>query len=185
MRISWVVADDTFLPPDIDINQLRDIGPIWGGWKTWRNCGTDNVICNDPEKARDLVIRGFQKNCNFYLPKSLFVDIGRPDGVRLFDGKFKFEVEKQDELISMHLASSSSDVVLLLGFNWKDQPKISDRYQEHLAQNYRNTVKHAIKDNAAVQWVLVDHPDGLMTELNELDNLTQDSLANVLEILSA
>lgn len=183
MNISWVVADDTFLDPDIDIERLKQIGSIWGGWKTWRSCQTDNVICSDVGRARELIQRNFNNICNFFVPKDAFVELDRPTGVQLFDGKFTFEIDHPDELISLHLASSRSDIVLLLGFDLQPKDKKPDRLEEHRAQNYRTGIKHAIKDNIETQWVLVNHVDALITELNGLENLTQDTLANVLELL--
>ena len=185
MKIAWVLADDTVLDHSVDIEKLKSIGSIWGSWRTWRGCSTDNVICNDVGKARDLLMRKFNDLCNFYVPRSAFVDLDRPANVNLFEGEFTFDVDRQDELIALHLASSQNDIVLLLGFDWAKRPKNTDRLVEHRAQNYRTTVKHAIKDTPTAQWVLVDHSSELMSELSGLDNLTQDSLTNVLEMLSA
>lgn len=183
MNISWVVADDTFLAPDINIEQLKGVGSIWGSWKTWRSCQTDNVICSDIGQARELIQRNFNNICNFFVPKDAFVDLDRPPKVQLFDGKFNFEIDRPDELITLHLAASRSDIVLLLGFDWQPKDKKPDRLQEHRAQNYYMGVKHVIKDNPTTQWVLIDHPDSILTELVKLDNLTRDTLANVLEML--
>ena len=36
MNISWVVADNTVLDHDVDIEQLKHIGSIWGGYQTWK-----------------------------------------------------------------------------------------------------------------------------------------------------
>jgi nanoRNase/pAp phosphatase (c-di-AMP/oligoRNAs hydrolase) len=80
----------------------------------------------------------------------------------------------------MHLAGSQSDIVLLLGFDWQSKPKNSDRLSEHVAQNYRTLVKQAIVENSQVQWVLVDHPEQLMDELNNVSNITCDTLEGVL-----
>lgn len=118
MRINWVVADSTVIAPDVDINTLKDIASIWGSWRTWRGCGTDNVICNDAGKARELLKRNMNEMCNMYVPETMYVELDRPKAVRLFGGKFTFEVDNQDELIAMQLVASQSDIVLLLGFDW-------------------------------------------------------------------
>ena len=185
MNISWVVADGTMLDHDVDIEQLKDIGSIWGSYQTWRSCSTDNVVCSDSGRARDLLQREFQKHCNFYVPEDAYIDLDRPDGVRLFGGKFTFEIDRPDELISMNLAASQNDIILLLGFNWQPCLKRADRLEEHRAQNYRTGVKHAIMENPNTQWVLVNHSETLMDELKGLDNLTIDSLSNVLSMLSS
>ena len=185
MNISWVVADNTVLDHDIDIEQLKHIGSIWGGYQTWRACGTDNAICSDVGRARDLLQREFQKRCNFYVPEDAYVDLERPAGVKLFGGKFTFEIDRPDELIAMNLAASQNDIILLLGFDWQPKPKRADRLEEHRAQNYRTGIAHAIKDNPETQWVLVNHAETLMDEVKGLDNLTIDTLSNVLSMLSS
>ena len=113
--------------------------------------------CSDVGRARDLLQREFQKRCNFYVPEDAYVDLERPAGVKLFGGKFTFEIDRPDELIAMNLAASQNDIILLLGFDWQPKPKRADRLEEHRAQNYRTGVAHAIKDNPETQWVLVNH----------------------------
>ena len=78
----------------------------------------------------------------------------------------------------MHLAATVSDIVLLFGF---DCHKVIDD-QRHV--NYRNLVQQAIAQNASTQWVLVDHPDSLWTELDNLPNLTKDTLNNIIKQLT-
>jgi hypothetical protein len=180
------MSDSAVLEYGTDIEKLKDIGSIWGGWRTWRNCGTDNVICNDISKAVDLIQRDFHKTCNFYVPKNAYAMLDRPHGVQLFEGEFKFEVDNQDELVAIHLVSGRSDIVLLFGFDWRKVNPSADRLVEHRAQNYRNTIKQALTDNPDIQWVLIDHPEGeLMPEIARLGNLTQDTLPNVLAMFNS
>lgn len=186
MRVNWVIANDALVDPTVDLSALKDIGSFWGSWRTWRSYQTDNVICNDLSKCSEFIQRDFQKHCNFYVPNSLFVNLGRPPNVRLYEGAFNQEVDNKEEIISLHLVASTSDIVLLLGFNWLKQPKNIDKLEEHRAHNYKHLIKHAIQDNPNVQWVLVDHPSGkLFPELDNLANLTQDTLSNVLSMLSS
>jgi hypothetical protein len=65
MNISWVLSDSTIIDPTLDIGQLKKLGSLWGGWRTWRACQTDNVVCTDMTKTAELLKRDFQKNCNF------------------------------------------------------------------------------------------------------------------------
>lgn len=185
MRISWVVADGTVLDHDVDVEQLKHIGSVWGSYQTWRSCGTDNAVCSDSGRARDLLQREFQKKCNFYVPEDAYIDLDRPQEVRLFGGKFTFEIDHPDELIAMQLSASQNDIILLLGFDWQPKSKRADRLEEHRAQNYRTGVRHAIMDNPDTQWVLINHGEKLMDELKGLDNLTIDTLPNVLSMLSS
>ena len=183
MRINWVVADSTVLPPDVDVTVLKDIAAIWGSWRTWRGCGTDNVVCNDASKARELLKRKMNEMCNMHVPSSIYAELDRPKNVRLYEGSFTFEIDNKDELISIHLVSGQSDVVLLVGFDWAERPKSADRLTAHRASNYQRFIKDAISNNPAVQWVLVDHAGEVCPELSDFENLTKDTLENVIELL--
>lgn len=183
MNISWVLSDSAILDPLQDIAVLKNIGAFWGSWRTWRACQTDNVICNDPVKADDLIRRDFQKSCNFYIPNSVFQQLSRPDGVNLYEGSFTHDVEQKDEIVAVHLVTGASDIVLLLGFDFTENPPSPDRLQEHRIQNYRGLLRQAIKDNSHIQWVLVDHPGEIGQDMTVLENLTTDSMANVLKLL--
>ena len=181
MNVSWVLADNIILDPLADLPTMKEIGPLWGSWKTWRACSTDNVICHDQKKVVELIKRDFHKSCNFYIPNNTWVDLGRPDPVRLYEGKFIDEFQPE-EIIGMHLAAGSSDIVLLLGFDLSQKEKNPDKMVEHRAQAYRSLILHAIQDNPEIQWVLVDHPDPIMKMLETLPNLTQDTMVNALEL---
>jgi len=185
MRVNWVAADATIIPPDIDVSALKDIASIWGSWRTWRGCGTDNVVCNDIGKARELLKRKMNELCNMYIPDSIYVELDRPKAVRMYGGQFTFEIDNQDELIAIQLVSTQSDIVLLLGFDWTDKPVSTDRLAAHKATNYRRFVIDAIRNNPDIQWVLVDHDGDLMPELASFENLSQDTLENVMLLLSS
>jgi hypothetical protein len=185
MNISWILANGLIPDPEMDLQQLKEIGPFWGGWQTWRSCGTDNVICNDFDRAQSLLARKFNEGCNFYIPDNIYQKLDHPERVKLYDGTTDLDLENKEEIIAMHLAGSQSDIVLLLGFDWSLKIKNPDRLLEHRAQNYRTLIKQAIIEHDRVQWVLIDHPPELMLELKDLPNLTQDSLASVLKLLTS
>jgi hypothetical protein len=184
MNINWVLSDSTVLGPELDIDQLKQIGSFWGGWRTWRGCETDNVICNDLDKASELIKRNFQQGCNFYIPSSNYQTLGRPGQVRLYEGAFAHDVDHRDEIVAMHLAASASDIVLLLGFDWSEPVPIADKLLEHRARNYRGLIRQVVADNSRVQWVLVDHPAPIMKDLATLENLSTDTMATVLTLIS-
>jgi hypothetical protein len=183
MIVNWVLNTGIELDPTVEIRQLKDIGSLWGSWKTWRACQTDNVICHDLKRAQELIQRNFQNKCNFYIPNSDFVTLNRPQAVKIYEGEFVHDVGQQEDIVSMHLAASQADIVLLLGFDFTEPKKNEDRLQEHRAYNYRSLCKQAIKANVQTQWVLIDHPGEVMKDWNILDNLTCDSLSNVLNLL--
>ena len=182
MNIAWVLANDYVPDPTIDLARLRACGAFWGGWQTWRASGTDNVICNDFDRAQSLLTRKFNEGCNFYIPNTIYQSLDRPERVKLYDGTTDLDLENKEEIIAMHLASSQSDIVLLLGFDWHLRPKNPDRLLEHRAQNYRTLIKHAITENSQVQWVLIGHTGKLMDELQDISNITYDTIDGVLAL---
>jgi hypothetical protein len=183
MNITWVLADDTVLDGTVNTNELKEVGSFWGSWRTWRDYATDNVVCNDLSKSRELIQRNFQTTCNLYIPNSNFTILDRPVGVKLYEGELDLDVNRKDELIAMTLAATVSDVILLLGFNWQEQQKNPDKLLEHRAQNYRGIVYKVISENYHVQWVMVDHPSKVRPEIAKLPNFSSDSLKSVLKLL--
>lgn len=183
MKVNWVLSNSVGLDPTVPVERLKDVGSTWGGWKTWRSCQTDNVVCNDVTKARELITRNFQKQCNFYIPQSSFVMLDRPPDIKLYEGAFQHEVDDHDEIVAMHLASSVSDLVLLLGFSWGQEEKSTDRITQHKKHNYTSLVKQIIIDAPNTQWILIDHKNPLREEFANLPNLTVDSLEEVFNLL--
>jgi len=126
--------------------------------------------------------RKFNENCNFYIPNSIYQSLDRPTGVRLYDGTTQLDLENKEEIIAMHLSASQSDIVLLLGFDWSLKPKNPDRLIEHQSQNYRTLVKQTIISHPQVQWVLIDRPGELIEELEDITNITYDTIDGVLAL---
>ena len=184
MKITWVLANTVVLDPTLDTVTLKNIGPCWGSWRTWRACQTDNVICHDAARAQELLSKQFEQQCNLYLSQAVHEELKPPARVRAYGGDFVEPTEREEEIIAMHLASSQSDIVLLLGFDFAPQPAYADPEVQRRAENYRLYVQHIIKDNSEVQWVLVDHDTKLMPEVQDLPNLTVDNLANIIKMLN-
>jgi len=182
MNISWVLADSATADPTVDAAELKRLGAFWGSWRTWRAWQTDNVICHDQSKAAELIKRNFQNNCNFYIPNSVYTSLDRPEGVRLYEGAFVHDVERQEEIVARHLAATTSDIVLLYGFNLTELEPDPDRLLAHKANHHRNHIRQAIKDFAQVQWVIVDHFGKLDPNLVNLDNVVTDNLQTVLAL---
>jgi len=180
MKISWVLADNVIIDPTVDISALKNIGPLWGGWKTWRSCSTDNVVCHDVNQARSLISSKFHNRCNLHVPDSAFQNLGRPDNVKLYQGEFNRMVDNPDDIVSMHLATGSSDVVLLLGFDLTVRPVTKDKLQNHKWHNYKSYFRQIIRDSESIQWVLLDQSAELEDDLKEIPNLQFDTLANIL-----
>jgi len=180
MRISWIISDD-FSDPTVEPATLNDIGSTWGSWRTWRAWNTDNVICYDLGKAKELIQRAFQAVCNLYVQKSGYAELGRPVGVNLFEGEFPAEFDHVEEIIAMHLIANNNDLVLLLGYDLS-APVINDKFELHKRRNYIAAFTAAVKMYPNTQWVLLDHSE-LSNDLQELDNITCDTYENVLQLL--
>jgi hypothetical protein len=181
MNISWVLSNQTQIDPTLEISRLKELGSFWGGWRTWRSYQTDNVVCHDPIKAQELINREFFKICNLYIPNSVYVSLDRPQGVKLYEGNFVHDLDNHEDIVSMHLASATSDIVLLVGFDFSEPTKSEDRLVEHRAQNYRNLVRQVIVDTPNTQWVILDHPAEFRKDLQNLPNLGRDTLTNILQ----
>jgi hypothetical protein len=100
--------------------------------------------------------------------------------VRLYEGDFVHDVDRQEEIVALHLAATTSDIVLLLGFDLSTLHSNTDRLQAHRAQHHRNLLRQAIKDYHQVQWVIVDHTGELDPNLSNLDNILLDTMQTVL-----
>jgi hypothetical protein len=94
------------------------------------------------------------------------------------------DVANRDEIVSMNLAASISDVVLLLGFDFSETTPLPDKLEDVKAKHYRGLVHQAIKSKPAVQWILVDHHAEIYEGLSSLPNLGKDTFDNVLAILN-
>ena len=183
MNINWVLSNTAVLDPTINLDQLKSLGSFWGSWQTWRAFQTDNVICHDQQRAVDLVKRNFHNNCNFYIPNSVYVSMDRPQRVKIYQGDFVHDIDHQEEIIALHLAAATSDIVLLLGFDLAELKTVPDRLLNHRAHHHRNLLRQAIKDNTKTQWVIVDHAGKLDPNLVDLENVVQDTLNSVLSMI--
>lgn len=182
VKISWAVASDYRLDPAVDIEQIKSVGPVWGSWQTWRGCNTDNVICHQQQKSRELLDRAFQAVCNFYVPRSLYEPLGRPVGVRFYDGDFDQELDNIEDIVALHLAAAASEIVLMLGFDFVLPETVADRFEGHKLTNRHGLMRGAMANRPLVQWVAVDC-DNLDKSYQTLPNLTCDTMPNVLQLL--
>jgi len=183
MRINWVLASGYQFDPAVDIEVLKKIGPFWGSWSTWRGCGTDNVVCHNLSKSKELIKRKFQEGCNFYIPENNYQELNRPNQVKLYSGSYNLEVDNIEDIVAMHLASADSDLVLLAGFQLPPIVDPGDRFELHKIKNYYGLIHSLIASNSA-QYVLLDHPEEFDKSYRDLTNLTCDTLENVLQLLA-
>jgi hypothetical protein len=169
------------LDPLVNVDQLKSIGSLWGSWQTWRSCQTDNVVCHNTDKAQQLIGQNFHTLCNFYIPHALYLTLETPKNIQVYQGKFAHDIEHHDELVAMHLAATTNDIVLLLGFNWPEATETLTTQE----RDYRGLIYYAIKDNPKVQWVMIDAPNPVRSDLTNLGNFSTDSLSNVIKLMIA
>lgn len=184
MRVNWAVASDYKIDPAINLDQIKSIGPVWGSYKTWRSCSTDNVICHEASKARELLDRAFQAVCNFYVPRSQYEFLQRPLGVKLYEGDFKEEVDNIEDIVTLHLVGAVSDIVLLLGYDLGTPQTTDDRLKKHKILNRHGLLHGVINNLPKVQWVVVDPPGDLDKAYKNLPNVTCDTMSNALQLLT-
>jgi len=184
MRISWVLADNFELPPSLTTDVIKNVGPSWGPYSTWRQCQTDNVVCSNLSTAQQLIKRQFQQHCNLYIAKDHFAELSRPSGVRLFDGTCALQVLNLDEIVCMQLVSSNSDIVLMLGFDLSNTLSAVDINHNHRSKNQLGLMLHTMTTYPQVQWVMVDHPGSLPRAFLDTKTVTCDKLENVLQLLN-
>jgi hypothetical protein len=180
MRVSCVIAD-AFANTTIDPEQLKSLGPTWGSWRTWRTWNTDNVLCHDLGRARDLLQRAFQAVCNFYVPNRHFSALNRPTRVQVYEGDFPGEMDHPEDIVAMHLAAVSSDLILLLGYGLSATTS-EDRFERHKHTNYLNAFRATLNTYPDVQFVLIDHSGDLEKSLLSITNLTCDKYETVLQL---
>ena len=180
MKISWVLANSTVIDPTVDIEKLKNIGPLWGSWRTWRSYNTDNVVCYTEPDVRNLIAKNFHNLCNLYIPDWLYSAVDRPPNVKLYQGEFHQTIDNPDEIVSMHLASSTSNIVLLIGFDLSPRNLDQDKLAKHKWHNYIQYFINIVKSNPDIQWVVVDHGPDIEKEVSKLSNLQFDTLPTIL-----
>ena len=103
VKISWIVAHNYQWPHDINVDDVKKVGPVWSSWRAWRACHSDNVVCDDLGHAKTLLARAFQSVCNLYLPRRLYQDLSRPYGTRWYDGHYTEDTINIEDIIAMQL----------------------------------------------------------------------------------
>jgi len=182
MKVSWIAAAATDARSDWGHypQDMKTVGPIWGSWRTWLNFGTDNVICHDPAKTRELMGRAFHAVCNFYVWRANITSTTTPPGIHLYDGSYRHDCPDIEDIVAMHLAASTSDMVLLLGFDLARQTVAPDND----GQRDRRGMIRSIIGSTPCQWVAIDHDRDLDPSFANLANCTRDTMENVLRLLT-
>ena len=183
MKTCWVLSENT-PTGSVEPTALTNVAPTWSNVATWREFQSDNVVCYELKDASNLIRRAFHAITNLYVPRANYTDLGRPVGVRLYEGEFKDNaVAHKEDIIMMNLVSPENDIVLMYGFDLSPVPSMDDKLEERQQKAYRHNIKTIIDSNPNVQYVLVNYEHELADNIKGLDNLTVDTLDAVLELL--
>jgi len=182
MKVTWVISQSVERGL-VDADILNSIAPTWGSWLTREGYKTENCICIDTNTCQGLLKQAFHAICNFYMPNDSYVELGQPQGVKLFDGQFKGEsIANKDDIVALNIAVPTADIVLLYGFNLgqvsHEDPRLGAR------EAYYFNVAAVIADHPSTQFVLVDYEYDLDSQFLNAENLTHDTLQSVRELLA-
>lgn len=178
MNIAWLFAENTLLPPTTDLQAIKNVAPIWGSWRTQRGYQTDNVVCWNSDQAKQLVAQGYSAICNLFIHQTVYEELNKPSNVRVFGGDFVHDVYSHDDIVGMHLVTSTADIILMVGFDFTEPKKATESHD-----NYLGLAGQIVKDCPKQQWVLVDHGTKLAKPFEGLENITCDKMQNVLQLL--
>ena len=183
MKIAWLFSEQLAKTAKLDESAIKENAPTWGSCTVLGQFPVDNIICNNIKTVKALVDRDVQKQTNLFVPQKHINQLGNPPNLKGFQGEFKdTNINFKDDIIGLNIVASMYDIVLLVGFKFT-KPKSKDKLVQHKQFAYIHNVQTIIKQNPDKQFVLVNQKGKLSAEFDELENLTRDSLSNVLELI--
>jgi hypothetical protein len=182
MKIGWALSEQIGKKVS-SVETLQDVAPTWGSCFIYNNYSVDNIICNDIKQAERLIQHNVQDKVNFYMPQDNFSTLGNPPNIKTFQGKFTDpNINFKDDIVTLNVVSNLYDIILLLGFKFTKPKASADKLVKHQQLAYIHNIKSIIETHTDKQFVLVNYKGKLSNEFNLLENLSRDSLANVLEL---
>ena len=183
MKTCWVLAQDIG-PGAVDPAALSNVAETWSTVDNWREYQTDNVVCHELKQAINLVRRAFHAVATLYVPREYYTELGRPVGVKLYEGEFKDNaIDNKEDIVMLNLVAPTNDIVLMYGFDLSPVDETADKLEQRFKKAYRHNIATIMKSNPDVQFVLVDYYLEVADNIKGLENLTLDSLDAVLELL--
>jgi hypothetical protein len=183
MKIGWALSEQIGKKVT-DINTLKDVAPTWGSCSIYNDYSVDNIICNDIKQVERLIQHNVQNDVNFYMPQEDFSTLGNPPNIKTFQGSFDdTNINFKDDIVTLNIVTNMYDIILLLGFKFtKPKPK-AEKLEQHKQLAYLHNIKTIIESNEDKQFVLVNYKGKLSKEFDDIENLSRDSLINVLELV--
>jgi hypothetical protein len=182
MKIGWALSEQIGRKIT-NIDTLKNVAPTWGSCSIYNDYQVDNIICNDIKQAERLIQHNVQDRVNFYMPYNNFSTLGNPPNIKTFQGVFvDGNINFKDDIVTMNVVTGTYDIILLLGFKFtKPKPKDNNLVQ-HKQLAYLHNIKTIIESNQDKQFVLVNYKGKLSKDFDKIENLSRDSLTNVLEL---
>jgi hypothetical protein len=183
MKIGWALSEQIGKKV-VEIGTLQDVAPTWGSCSIYNDYSVDNVICNDIKQAERLIQHNVQDSVNFYMPQEDCSTLGNPANIKTFQGAFDDpNINFKDDIVTLNVVTAMYDIILLLGFKFTKPKAKAEQLDKHKQLAYLHNIKTIIKDNEDKQFVLVNFKGKLSKDFDSIENLSRDSLANVLELI--
>jgi hypothetical protein len=183
MKIGWALSEQIGKKV-AEIGTLQDVAPTWGSCSIYNDYSVDNVICNDIKQAERLIQHNVQDSVNFYMPQKDCSTLGNPANIKTFQGAFDDpNINFKDDIVTLNVVTATYDIILLLGFKFTKPKAKAEQLDKHKQLAYLHNIKTIIKDNEDKQFVLVNFKGKLSKDFDSIENLSRDSLANVLELI--
>ena len=181
MKVCWVISEKS-KKAVTESDALKRVAPTWGSCLIYDMYNMDNIVCNDFKLADRLIKHNVQKTSNFYITATDYIALGNPSDVKVFQGEFKdTNINNKDDIVALNIAMQTYDIVLLLGFSFA-KSKSKDALKKHNQEAYLYNIRTIIKETPDKQFVLVNYKGKLSKDFTALENLTRDSLTNVLAL---
>jgi len=184
MKIAWLFSEQLSKTAKLDESAIKENAPTWGSCNILGQFPIDNIVCNNIKTVKALVDRNVQKQTNLFVPHKYIAQLGNPPNLKGFQGEFKdTNINNKDDIIGLNIVANMYDIILLVGFKFAKSTS-KDKLVQHRQFAYIHNVQTIIKENPDKQFVLVNQKGKLNAEFEALENLTRDSLSNVLELIS-
>jgi hypothetical protein len=109
--------------------------------------------------------------------------LGNPPNIKTFQGEFDdSNINFKDDIVALNVVANLYDIILLLGFKFTKPKTSNNQLDKHKQLAYIHNIKSIIETHADKQFVLVNFKGKLSSNFSDLENLSRDSLTNVLEL---
>lgn len=179
-------------------SRLTSAGPIYGYDAVFRDTKTDAVVLTNYTVAKDAFDAQIQEHAHVYTFDSIWVTYGRPERARAYPAVDYIDSPETwlPEALAAQLAcTEQADVVALVGFDFYSTSPQDNLYanmykpagQEYTVLQRNNLISqlHAvIANNPSTSFVFIHDEVEPPAELDDLENWTADTYANLYSFVS-